>query len=127
MANWAARIVMGAVFGGAVGMALSLAGGVNPHDSVIQAQETPVEPDEPEVTEQELEIYIDVYRAMQGDRSLKINEAVERREMSVAEFRAIERRVQEQERLIKRVRESLLEQAVENAASLVQGGVPPPP
>jgi len=118
---------MGAVFGGAVGMALSLAGGVNSHDSVIQAQETPVEPDEPEVTEQELELYIDVYRAMQGDRSLKISEAVERREISVAEFRAIERRVQEQERLIKRVRESLLEQAVENAASLVQGGVPPRP
>lgn len=127
MANWAARIVMGAVFGGAVGMALSLAGGVNSHDSVIQAQETPGEPEEPEVTEQELELYIDVYRAMQGDRSLKITEAVERREMSVAEFRAIERRVQEQERLIKRVRESLLEQAVENAASLVQGGVPPRP
>jgi nucleotidyltransferase/DNA polymerase involved in DNA repair len=127
MSNWATKMVVGAAFGAAVAMAISLAGGVNSRDNVIQAQETPAGPDEPDVTEAELEVYIDVYRAMQGDRSLKITEAVERREMSVAEFRAIERRVQGQERLIKRVRESLLEQAVENAASLVQDGVAPHP
>lgn len=121
MSNWATRMVVGAAFGGAVALGASLVGGVATRDSVIQAQETE-ESAEPTVSDAELELYTDVYRAMQADRSLKIAEAVEDRGVSVEAFRAIERRVQLQERLIKRVREALLEQAKENATSLAERG-----
>ncbi len=112
---------MGAAFGGALALGISFLGDRYAREPVIHAQMEEAA-EEPNVTEDELELYIEVYRAMQADRSLKIAEALERREMSLAEFRAIERRVQMQERLIQRVRESLLEQAVENAASLSESG-----
>ena len=70
------------------------------------------------VSEEELEVYIDVYKALQSDRSLKIADVVATRDMTVPDFRAIERRVQNQQRLVQRVREALLEQAKENAANL---------
>lgn len=122
MSSWMTNIVMGAAFGATLALALAVFSGVSAPDAVIQAQETE-ETEEPRVTEQELELYIDVYRSMQADRSLTIDDAVARRDVTVADFRAIERRVQLQERLIKRVREALLEQAKENAASLVERGV----
>ena len=71
----------------------------------------------------ELDLYVEVYRSMQADRGLKIDEALEDRGVTLAEFRNIERRVQMQTRLIKRVREALLEQAKENAALLAERGV----
>jgi hypothetical protein len=122
MSGWMTNIVVGAAFGATVAMGIAVFGGVSSPEAVIQAQQSE-EIEEPRITEDELELYIDVYRSMQDDRSLKIEEAVERKGITVAEFRAIERRVQLEERLIKRVREALLEQAKENAASLVERGV----
>lgn len=121
MPNWAARVLMGAAVGGAIAIVLSFAGGVGGRDSVMQAQEME-DSAELGVSDEELDLYIDVYRAMQADRTLKIDDAVAERGVSLQAFRAIERRVQLQERLIKRVREALLEQAVENATSLAERG-----
>lgn len=121
MPNWVARVLMGAAVGAAFAIAVSLVTGVGGPDAVIQAQETE-ESSEPKVSDEELDLYIDVYRAMQADRSLQIADAVADRGVSVEAFRAIERKVQMQERLIKRVREALLEQAKENATSLAETG-----
>ncbi len=122
MPDWATKILVGAAFGAAVAIGISVFGGMGSPDAAIQAQETP-EVDDTRVTEAELDLYIEVYRAMQVDRSLKIDQALADRDLTLAEFRSIERRVQEQARLIKRVREALLEQAKENAALLAERGV----
>lgn len=122
MNNWMTNIVVGAAFGAAIATAIAVFGGASSPD-VIMVQEAEEVVEEPAITEEELALYIEVYRSMQEDRSLKIEDAVQAKGTTVAEFRGIERRVQTQERLIKRVRESLLEQAKENASSLVERGV----
>ncbi len=122
MPEWLTKVLVGAAFGAAVALGISVFSGIGARDSVMQAQET-VGPEEFRVSEEELEVYIEVYRSMQVDRSLKIDEALAERGVSLVEFRNIERRVQLQGRLIKRVREALLEQAKENAALLAERGV----
>ncbi len=122
MPDWVTKILVGAAFGAAVAIGISVLGGGGRQGAVIQAQGA-VDPEEFRVTEAELEVYIDVYRSMQADRSLKIDDALADRGTSLSEFRNLERRVQLQGRLIKRVREALLEQAVENAALLAERGV----
>ncbi len=122
MNSWMTNIVVGAAFGAAIATAIAVFGGASSPD-VIMVQEAEEVVEEPAITEEELALYIEVYRSMQADRNLKIDDAVQAKGTTVAEFRGIERRVQTQERLIKRVRESLLEQAKENASSLVERGV----
>jgi len=122
MNNWMTNIVVGAAFGAAIATGIAFFSGASSPD-VIMVQDSEEVAEEPAITEEELALYIDVYRSMQDDRSLKIEDAVVGKGTTVAEFRGIERRVQTQERLIKRVREALLEQAKENASSLVERGV----
>lgn len=100
--------------GGGVGALLALALVVGHHP---EAQE-PRDEEEPPVTEAELELYIDIYSAMQADHDLTIDAAVAEHDLSVEQFRNIERRLQPQERLVQRVREALLEQAKSRAGSL---------
>lgn len=122
MPDWATKVLVGAGFGAAVALGISVFGVLAPKEPSIELQ-IAERLEESRVTEEELETYIDVYRAMQADRSLKIEDALAERDISLAEFRNIERRVQMQGRLIKRVREALLEQAKENAALLAERGV----
>jgi hypothetical protein len=86
-----------------------------------QAQEVE-EDDAANVSEAELNVYIDVYGAMQSDHDLTIEEALKRHGngMSLTEFREVERRIQRQDRLVERVRQALLAHARERA-----GAVPP--
>lgn len=73
---------------------------------------------DPAIADREVKLYIDVYSEMQRDHDLRIEDMVAARGLSLAEFRDIERRIQTQAAVIKRVREALVEQAKSHAASL---------
>jgi hypothetical protein len=95
-----------------------------------QAQEA--EEDEvDQVTPTELQFYIDVYTAMQADHDLTLETVLAEKHASLDSFRSIERRVQKQERLVRKVREALLAQAKARAETLAPPGAraeaPPPP
>lgn len=76
------------------------------------------------VSDEDLNLYIDVYAAMQNDHNLTIEQALDRvaHGMSLSQFRRLERQIQREERLVERVRSALLEQAKSRASSL--GAVP---
>jgi hypothetical protein len=61
------------------------------------------------VSESELQTYIKVYTAMQDDHDLVIDIAIKPYDISLETFRELERRIQNQARLVDRVREALLE------------------
>ena len=65
------------------------------------------------VTPEELDLYLSVYKAMQADRDLDIDEAIEPHGMALREFRDIERRIQMRSTLVERVRRDLLAHAAE--------------
>jgi len=69
------------------------------------------ESDKETVSESELQMYINVYAAMQDDHDLTIDEAIKRYHVLLDEFRQVERRIQSQPRLVDHVREALLENA----------------
>ncbi len=115
------KMLSGAVVGAAVAFAISYFWGFGAPQVVLQAQVSATAESE-RVTEEELELYIKVYRELQSDRSLKIEDVLVGLPMGIGDFRAIERRVQLQRRLVLRVREALLEQAKENATNLAERG-----
>lgn len=71
-----------------------------------------------QVTPSELELYIDVYTAMQADHDLTLEAALAQKGTQLAQFRNIERRVQKQERLVRKVRDALQAQAKARAESI---------
>lgn len=71
------------------------------------AEETEA-PEPPKVSESELETFIEIYTAMQMDHGLTIEKAIEPHSLTLDGFRALERRVQSEERLVDRVRQALL-------------------
>jgi len=121
MTEWS-RLLIGAAFGASIAFAISFFSGFGSSAPVMHAQHS-AELDE-RVSEEDLKSYIEVYSAMQADRSLKIDDAAATWDMSVEEFRALERRVQAQQRLVDRVRAAMLEQAKQNGSSLTEHGVP---
>ena len=92
-------------------------------ESRPRAQEVE-EPETSEVTERELDLFIDVYSSMQADHDLTIDEVLSQREVSLQEFRDIERRIQQQGRLVRRVREALIDHAKAHAESVSVPTVP---
>ncbi|GIW45368.1 MAG: hypothetical protein KatS3mg077_2650 [Candidatus Binatia bacterium] len=80
----------------------------------------------PTVSDAELERYIGVYKAMHADHGLTIEEAVRPQGLTVEEFRALERRVQDNPRLVEKVRAALLEFARANSA-VAAAPTPTPP
>lgn len=82
-----------------------------------QAQE-PNERDADQVTASELDLYIDVYTRMQGDHDLTLESVLTEKGVPLAQFRNIERRVQKQDRLVRKVREALQAQAKTRADAL---------
>ena len=92
-------------FGAAFLLAGALALSVRP-----QAQESE-EREQQGVTEAEIELYIDVYSAMQKDHDVTIELALAPHNVSLEQFRDVERRVQRDQRIVDRVREALLETA----------------
>jgi hypothetical protein len=71
----------------------------------------------PGVTESEIELYIEVYKAMQSNHALTIEEALKPHGVSLEKFRATERRIQKEQRYVDRVRKALLEYARSRAAT----------
>jgi hypothetical protein len=63
------------------------------------------------VTESEFQIYLRVLEAMQADRSLSIETAVDQEHIPLDKFRDIEQRVQRNDVLVDRVRQTLRERA----------------
>jgi hypothetical protein len=89
------------------------------------AEEVPPEDPTP-VSEAELETYLKVYKAMQADHGLTIDDALAPTGMSLSEFRGVERRLQTSPRLVERAREALLEHAKTNSAFALALGTPTP-
>ncbi|MFI5366742.1 MAG: hypothetical protein ACHQ4J_14095 [Candidatus Binatia bacterium] len=80
--------------------------------AVLRPQAEEVEENEaPAVSESDLQIYIKVYTAMQEDHDLVIDNAIKPYQISLDDFRQLERRVQGQSRLVDRVRQALLDSA----------------
>ena len=75
-----------------------------------QAQEA-AQADADQVSPSELNLYIDVYTAMQADHDLTLDGMLAQKGVSMDQFRNIERRVQKQDRLVRKVREALQAQA----------------
>ena len=81
----------------------------------------------PKVRPDELELYIKVYKALQDDHDLTIENALPPYHTSLDDFRQIERRIQNDPRLVDKVRESLLEHARSRGAYARIVGTPTAP
>lgn len=64
-----------------------------------------------EVSPTELQLYIDTYTAMQANHDLTLEVVLVEKNIPLDQFRNIERRVQRQDRLVRKVREALQAQA----------------
>lgn len=115
--------LMGVILAAAVAAAVGFT--VHP-----QAQEVSEEEEADKVSEAEINLYIDVYGAMQADHDITIERALAERaqNMTLDQFRELERRIQHDEGLVERVRKALLEQAKARAASVgpMTGKAEPP-
>jgi len=100
---------------GALGLLLA---GVRPKAEETESSEPPP------VSEDELELYIKVYSAMQDDHDLSIENAIRPYQTSLDNFRQLERRIQNQPRLVERVRQALLEHAKHNSLFAEALGTP---
>jgi hypothetical protein len=63
------------------------------------------------VSESDLQMYVKIYKAMQDDHDLTVDEAIKPYHISLDDFRHLERRIQSQPRLVDQVRDALLENA----------------
>lgn len=115
-------IVLALVAAGTVGLVVGRSqSAVNPPAETAApqfievAEGSPPASGEPQVSDSELQLYIEVYNAMQADHGLEIEQALVGRGISLDEFRSIERRVQSRQPLVEKVRAALLEHAKQQA------------
>ncbi len=78
------------------------------------------------VSESDMQLYIKVYSAMQEDHDLTIENALQPYQMSLDDFRQLERRIQNQSRLVDRVRQALLDQVKANSTYAQSAATPTP-
>jgi hypothetical protein len=90
-----------------------------------QAQETS-DSEAPTVSEADVQLYIKVYVAMQEDHDLTIENAIKPHQLSLDDFRQIERRIQNQPRLVERVRQALLDHVKANSTVALSTATPTP-
>jgi hypothetical protein len=76
-----------------------------------------------QVTPSELQLYIDVYTAMQADHDLTLDSLLAEKGVPLAQFRNIERRVQKNDHLVHKVRDALQAQAKARAEALAPPSV----
>lgn len=84
------------------------------------------ESEPPSVSESDLQLYISVYGALQGDHDLTVDNAIKSHQISLDDFRQLERRIQSQPRLVERVRQALLEQVKANSTFALSTATPTP-
>ena len=104
MTRWAGLLVCAVALGFVVGSHVA-------QRHQLQAEDIRPAARDNKVTEADIDLYIAVYSAMQADHGLNIEDAVSARNVSVDEFRDVERRVQSDQRTVDRVRLALLNQA----------------
>jgi len=104
MTRWAGLLICAVAVGFVLGSHIA-------QRSEPQAEEVRPAPHDNKVTEADADLYIAVYGAMQADHGLTIEEAVVSRNISVDEFRDLERRVQLDQHMVDKVRLALLNQA----------------
>jgi hypothetical protein len=80
----------------------------------------------PAVSEADIELYIKVYSAMQEDHDVTIDTAIKAHQVSLDDFRQIERRIQNQPRIVERVRQALLDQVKANSTFALSTATPTP-
>ena len=85
------------------------------------------ESEPPTVSESDMQLYIKVYSAMQDDHDLTIENAIKSHQISLDDFRQIERRIQSQPRLVERVRQALLDHVKANSTFALAMATPTPP
>jgi hypothetical protein len=90
-----------------------------------QAEEVS-ESEPPSVSETDLQLYIKVYAAMQEDHDLTIENAIKPHDISLDDFRQLERRIQGQPRLVDRVRQALLDHVKANSTFALSTATPTP-
>lgn len=90
------------------------------------AQESSGDPRD-EVSVTELQLYIDVSTAMQADHSLTLDQVLAQKNESLEQFRNIERRIQREDRLVRKVRDALAAQAKQRAAEIAPLAANPAP
>jgi len=79
----------------------------------------------PPVSDSDLQMYIKVYMAMQDDHDLTIDDAIKPYAVSLDDFRQTERHIQNEPRLVERVRQALLDHVKEHSV-FAQSLTPPP-
>jgi hypothetical protein len=84
------------------------------------------ESEPPTVSESDIQLYIKVYVAMQEDHDLTIENAIKPYQLTLDDFRQLERRIQNQPRLVERVREALLDQVKVNSTFALSAATPTP-
>jgi len=104
MTRWAGLLICAVAVGFVLGSHIA-------QRSEPQAEEVRPAPRDNKVTEADADLYIAVYGAMQADHGLTIEEAVVARNISVDQFRDLERRVQLDQHMVDKVRLALLSQA----------------
>ena len=94
---------------------------------VFRPQAEEVEHSEPPpVSETDLQMYIKVYTAMQDDHDVTIEEAIKPYNISLDDFRQVERRIQGESRLVERVRQALLDHVKDHSVFAQSVGTPSP-
>ena len=91
-----------------------------------QAQEASSD-NQDEVSPAELQLYIEVSTAMQADHSLTLDQELAQKNVTVEQFRNIERRIQRQDRLVRKVRDALSAQAKQHAPEGAPAAANPAP
>ncbi|MGO9450059.1 MAG: hypothetical protein ACLQDV_03270 [Candidatus Binataceae bacterium] len=79
--------------------------------NAFMVQDDESSPDDTDVPPQEVDKYIKVYKAMQQNHSLTVEQAASQQGLSVSDFRSLEDRIQRNDALLAHVRESLRPQA----------------
>ena len=75
------------------------------------AQDDDVPSDENDVAPQDVDKYIKVYKAMQQDRNLTVEQATAQQGISVPQFRSLEDKIERNDALREHVRDALKPQA----------------
>jgi hypothetical protein len=92
----------------------------------LVAQADDDDTDENEVSTDEVEKYVSVYKAMQRDRSLTVDQAAAAQGLTIEQFRQLENRVQRDDAALQQARDEL-ETAARGAAAPNASPSPLPP
>ena len=103
MVSALAAPIVPTIFGGAVAMGAELSS-ASPR---YVAQDDDVPSDENDVAPQDVDKYIKVYKAMQQDRNLTVEQASAQQGLSVPQFRSLEDKIERNDALREHVRDAL--------------------